>query len=232
MKVSDLLRDLALGELSNLALSETGSVATERIPQIVLYANEALYRIYTRFCLKEQDLVLALHGHIPYYHFLPRFTYSRHEEYGEKFPYIMDTAADPFMEDVVKVLTVYDSYGQRLPVNDAELPNSVFTPQPNMLFIPNPSRANRLVVTYQAAHPKLSHEALEDEIELPAHLISSLKAYIAFMHYNNLNTQEGQAIASGHLAKYESECTEVLNQDLVSTSVITTNTRFEKRGFV
>ena len=232
MKVSDLLRELALGEFSNMALGESGNIANERIPQIVLYANEALHRIYTRFCLKQQDLVLSLHSHITYYHFLPRFTYSQHAEYGERYPYIVDTEGDPFMNDVIKVLSVYDSYGQSLPLNDAEMPNSVFTPQPNMLQVPNPSRTNRLVLAYQAAHPKLDATALDDEIELPAHLYSSMKAYIAFMHYNNLNTQEGQSIASGHLAKYESECAEVLTQDLVSTSMSTTNTRFEKRGFV
>ena len=232
MKVSELLRELALGEFSNMALAEAGTIAPERIPQVILYANEALYRIYTRFCLKQQDLVLALHGHITYYHFLPRFTLSRHGEFGERYPYIMDTEADPFMEDVIRVLSVYDSFGQLLPINDSELPNSVFTPQPNMLQVPNPSRANRLVVSYQASHPKLVADALDDEVEIPAHLVSAMKAYIAFLHYNNLNTQEGQGIASGHLAKYESECAEVLNQDLVSTSVVTTNTRFEKRGFV
>lgn len=232
MKVSELLRELALGEFSNMALAESGTIAPERIPQVILYTNEALYRIYTRFCLKQQDLVLALYGHITYYHFLPRFTHSKHNEFGERYPYIMDTEADPFTEDVIRVLTVYDSFGQHLPINDSELSNSVFTPQPNMLQVPNPSRANRLLVSYQASHPKLVADALDDEIELPAHLVSAMKAYIAFMHYNNLNTQEGQGIASGHLAKYESECAEVLNQDLVSTSVVTTNTRFEKRGFV
>ena len=88
------------------------------------------------------------------------------------------------------------------------------------------------MVTYQACHPKLETEALDDEIELPYHLHSAVKAYIAFLHYSNMNTQEAQAIASGHLAKYESECAEILNQDLVSTSTVTTNTRFDKRGFV
>lgn len=232
MKLNELLRNLALGELSNMALAETGDIAEGRIPQIVMYTNEALHRIYSRFCLKQQDLILGLYGHITYYHFLPRFSYSQHGEYGEQYPYIMDTDGEPFQNDVIKVLSVHDSYGQCLPLNDSELPNSLFTPQPNMLQVPNPSQGNRLVVSYQACHPKLEEDALDDEIELPYHLHSAVKAYIAFLHYSNMNTQEAQAIASGHLAKYESECAEILNQDLVSTSTVTTNTRFDKRGFV
>lgn len=232
MKVSDLLRDLALGEFSNLALAESGTIAVERIPQVLMYANEGLNRIYSRFCMKESDLVLALVGHITNYHFNPRFTVSQHEAYGEQYPYIMDTEADPFPCDVVKVLSVYDSFGKPLPLNDSELPHSVFTPQPNVLQVPNPSQAVRLIVTYQALHPVLKADQLDDSIELPTILESTLRAYIAFKHYSNLNTQEGQVIASGHLSKYESECADVLTQDLVSTSTITSNTRFEKRGFV
>ena len=47
-----------------------------------------------------------------------------------------------------------------------------------------------------------------------------------------MNTQESTAKSQEHLATYEAICAEAIDRDLVNTSISSTNTSFEKRGFV
>lgn len=232
MNLDDLYTDLSYGELSNLSMSGDmgGSIAEESQPKIIRACNEALTRLYSRFILKENDVLIEQESHITNYHLVDRFSLNRGEP-EEDYRYIRDTSGEPFKGDVLKILSVFGDHGIEYPLNDTENPNSVFTPQYNVLQVPRPVQGRSLSILYQASHEKLVDGDNEQEIILPDVLYGALRAFIAYKIYSQINTQEATAKAQEHLNQFESVCTEAVEKDLVNTSISQTNSKFQKRGF-
>lgn len=234
MNLEQLFTDLSYGVLSNLSLSAdgSGSIQEDKQPQIVLYANEGLLRLYSRFVLLEKDVLIEMVEHITNYHFLKKFTESAHDPAKDHYPYIKDLIQEPYEEDMLKILAVYNSLGQKVPLNDNERIDSVFTPRDKVLQVPRPINGASLSVLYQAKHPKLTVEDLEAEIQLPIVLEGALTAYIAYKVFSSMNTDVSSAKAQEHFQIFGNICDEVEDRDMVNSSVVTTNARFGKRGWV
>lgn len=230
MTLNDLFAQLSYGELSNLALSNkgNGTIRKEDKPRIVHYANEALTRIYARFILSEKDLLLALHTSITNYHFDSSYAMSNE---CAKLAYIMDLPNEPFQNDVLKVLSVHDQAGYKVPLNDAEQLRSVYTPRPTVLQVPHAESGKILSVLYQANHLKLSVDYPDQEIYIPDVLASALRCYIAYLTYSHMSTRTSVATAQENLALYSLICDDADENDLVNSSISTTNTRFELNGW-
>lgn len=233
MNVDQLFQNLSYGELSNLSMGVEGEGAIEEKhqPKIILHANEGLLRLYTRFLLLEKDVLIEQVEHITNYHLLKRFAESNWNPEEEPYAYIKDLGREPFEEDVIKILSVFDSHGYRLPLNDNERADSLFTPQAKVLQVPHPEDGVSLSVLYQAKHPPLSIERLDQEVDLPEVLHGALTAFIASKIYGNMNTAEARATGQEHFLHYENICGDVIENDLVSTSISATNSRFHKRGW-
>lgn len=238
MNLNDLFRDLALGELSNLSFVDDitqNTIIPQHRPKIVSYANECLLALHSTFVLKERDMMIEMREALTNYHLLKRFSWSQYSEENPpdrwNMPYILDTVAEPFQEDVIKILSVYNSFGQKLPLNDLERTDSVFNPQSNVLQVPFPIPGQSLALEYQAKHTPLDHCHCEEEILIPDVLWRALKAYIAAKALSHMNTQEMTAKGQEHMIIFDTICQEVVEKDLVNTSSSTTNTRFQKRGW-
>jgi hypothetical protein len=234
MNVSQLFTQLSYGELSNLsmAMNGAGTIQEQDQPKIITYANEGLIRLYSRFNLREKDVLIEMIEHITNYHLISRFAETKYDPDVEPFPYIKDLPNEPFCDDVIKVLSVYDTLGRELPLNDAEHCESLFTPQANVLQVPKPIEGVALGVHYQAKHPPLSEQRAEDEILLPEVLHGALTAFIAYKVYSHMNTQESAARGQEHFTMYTAIVQSVADSDTASTSVSTTNSRFQKRGWI
>lgn len=236
MKVSNLFNDLSVGPLSNiaLALEGTGEIAAEKQPKIIKYANDALLRLYTRFVLKENDVLIELEDHITNYHLLSRFAESEYPESGEDYPYIKDLEKEAFENDVIKIMAIYDSFGKSIPLNDTERPGSYFTPQGNVLQVPRPISGMAISVLYQAKHAHLDQDdpnILDAEIVLPVTLWEAFLSYVSSKVFSDINTQEANIKSQEHLMVYEGLCKEAVDYDLVNTSISTTNSRFHRNGW-
>ena len=74
MLLEDLYQRLSYGELSNLSISTdgNGSIIESAQPRVVLYANEALVRLYSTFILRTNSLLITPIDHITYYHLKKR----------------------------------------------------------------------------------------------------------------------------------------------------------------
>ena len=234
MNVEQLFQNLSYGELSNLSmgLDGAGGIEERHQPKIIHYANEALLRLYSRFVLKERDLIIEMQEGVTNYHLIPRFSLQKHDPLEEAKPYIIDLPLEPFEDDVIKVLSVYNSFGTKIPLNDPNRANSVFTPQAKVLQVPHPIPGQALTLGYQCRHKPLDHEDLSQEIELPAILHSALLAYIASRVYSNMNTPDASVKGQEHMLNYERICAEAFEHDTVNTSVVCTNERFELNGWV
>jgi hypothetical protein len=234
MRLRDLFENLVNGELSNLAMATTlvSDTITPDHKKVVIYANDALIRLYSKFVLKENDIIIITQSGITNYHLDSRFSIQGHDGKLIRVPYIQDLPQEPFTNDVVKILAVYDNSGCELALNDAECYNSVYTPQANVLQVPRPYDGMVLSVLYQAKHETLSIENIEQIIELPDVLISAFTAYIAYKVHSHINTQESSAKAQEHLTLYTSLTDDVLRDDTVGVSISGTNVRFQKRGWI
>jgi hypothetical protein len=234
MQLSDLYRDLSFGELSNLAIANegNGTIREDAKPRIILYANEALLRLYSRFVIRERDLVLKMYSHITNYHLLPRFAVNAGATMNvEPIRYIQDLPSEPFEEEVLMILSVHNSDGTKLPLNDEHQPMSVFTPQTNVLQVPVPEQGKVLAVGYQCAHQKLVSD-VDGYIYVPQVLKGAFTAYIAYKVFSHMNTQESTGKAQEHMAVYDGICTELETKNTLSTSMSTSFDLFEARGWV
>lgn len=233
MELTELYSQLSFGELSNLSLSNNGdgTIVEEKKPQIVGFANEALLRLYTRFVLKQNDLILEMRPNTTFYHLLSRYAEQSWDSTSEiPYPYIRDLAREKFTEDVLRVMAVYDNNGNERPLDDRERYDSIFVPQPNTVQNPTPKIGEFLNVMYQAKHAKLDTENVTT-IELPDVLHEAFKAYIAYKVTGSMNTNEMLAVSQGHFAMYENICQELVDRDILGQTQTSTNVKFRKRGF-
>lgn len=232
MQIKDLYRNLSYGVLKNLAMSGEGSgdIREKDRGSVILAANEALLRLYSRFLLREKDVMIQMVDGITNYHLLKRFAQFTDPQV-EEYPYIYDMALEPFEEDVIKVLAVYNSDGFQLPLNDNEAPWSLFTPQATVLQVPNPEPNKALAVLYQARHPELEADKIEQPIELPYVLHGAFYNYIGYQIYTDIGTAESLSKAMLLLQNYNTICDDAVANDTVQTSIATSNSRFEKRGW-
>lgn len=237
MKIVDLFRQLSFGELSNLAVSDSGSglIIPEKRPQLVQYTNDGLMALHTRFLLSEKSILLEQVNHITNYHLIVKYTETSGSDVD--WPYIKDLPNEPFKGDLIKVLSVWNSSGVQYPLNDAEDPRSLFTPQPNILQIPNPVGGMETSVVYQASHYKLDDRIsgpdniLDQIIDLPIYLDNALQLFVAHKVFSHMNGQENIIKGQEYLGAYEAACAEVEQRDLVNQTFHTSHRKLEQRGF-
>lgn len=233
LRVSDVFRRLSYGELSNIAMGMEGVGAIEASKQdrLIHYINEALLRLHSRFVLREEGLLVRLTAHVTNYHISSRYAESNTDRLPADPVYIMDTAS-PYRDDLIKITAVYDQSGMQIPLNDGEDRRSFFTPMPDCLQVPNPVEGYMIELGYQCRHPLIGPGQTDACIELTPALEGALTAYVAHMVYSFMNGADNAAKGQEHLARYEYICAEVERMDLVNSSISTTNTKFESRGFI
>ncbi|UZV39865.1 head completion adaptor [Xanthomonas virus PB119] len=233
MNIEELFEKLSYGPYAALfaGANGTGFIDEKDQPQVLSHANDGLLRLYTKFDLMQKDVLVVMDEVTTNYHLSSRFS-PHNTVSNEPRRYILDLPEERFTDDVIRILQVYNSYGYQVPLNDDGNPFSVFTPQGGVLQIPRPLPGQILSVTYQAKHPKLTIDSLDQEVMLPEVLVEGLISYIAYKKYTNMATPESTAKAQEHLAMFNNICEDAIQNDAVSTSSSTTNTRFEKGGFI
>jgi hypothetical protein len=235
MNVSDLYAKLSYGELSNLSIGTEGggTILEARRPQIIQFANSALTRLYSRFILRQGNILIQEYTSLSMYELSSRYAATNPDPIEDDILFILDTESNPFQDDVVKILAVYDMCGLPYALNDEDVCTSLFTPQPHILQIPCPVDERKVSLVYQAQHSPLTGDDPDNElIYLPKTLEDAMTAYIAHMVYLGMNGQEHRVTAGDHLDRYEGICMEVLDKDLVNSSLSNSGTKFDKRGFV
>lgn len=241
MKVSELFRELSYGELSNLAISGSGSgtIITAKQPQVIQMTRKGLTALFSRFLLRQKDLVVEQMAGITTY-----VLSSKHSWVQGSAPddlYIKDTEDDPFKDDLLKVLEVWNVEGFRMALNDRHATYSLFTPTPSTLQVPEPVDGQPFALVYQADHPTLLDVApegsldnflLDQIIDIPHYLNNALQLYVAHKVFSGMTGQENLLKSQELLAAYETDCLRVELGDLASQSSHTSHTKLESRGFV
>lgn len=239
LNIQDLFKALSYGELSNLAVSGSGSgeIIEAKWPQLIGYTNLALTALHSRFLLVERELIIEQVADETQYHLSSRYAEFGGEGSGVEHYYIKDSEEAPFKDDLIKVLSVWGT-GGCFGLNDQDNPGSLFTPTPLLLQVPSPIADEPLSVVYQAKHPALVDEmeepnnVLDQIIEIPHYLENALQAFVAHKVFSHMNGQENILKGQEFLAAYEADCIGIEQRDLANQTTQTSHTKLEKRGFV
>lgn len=241
MRLCDYLQQLSYAELSNLRVGKDGTgngINPSKIPYVVNCINEGLLRLYSRFVLKTNSVLVELNEVRTRYHLSSKHSWLNADEDDKNNPefsdkYLMDDPEHPFTDDIIKILNVVSTEGVEVPLNNHSSPISVFTPVYDVLEVPMTVDGVVLTVVYQAKHVHLDFEKdPEQEINLPESLLGALSAYVAYLVYSNMNTQEAVINAQKYLANYQTIIQESIDMDLVQGTYSQDNTKFRFNGWI
>lgn len=232
MTLQDLLTQLAVGDLSNTSFAENGAIKATQLDKVVLAIQDGLTQLHTRFTLSFMDVWVETHKHITYYHLDPLYAESSADESSAKILYIKDLFGERFTGGVIKILNVFNEYDEELPLNDSESITSFFTPQPTILQLPRVWDGGLVNVVYQANHAKLKSSETNQRVQLPEALVAALCSYVNYRLQSPINTAEAMNKALESKNNYESLCQSALLNGIVNSDVGTSNTKFERNGWV
>lgn len=231
MKLKELFSRLSYGELSNLAIGMEGAgdIRQEDKMKILSHVNDALLALYSRFILSSKYLLVEQVEHITNYHLIPKYAESQS---CVDYPYIKDMVGDAFTGDLIRILEVHGNNGCEYVLNDKDDCQSLFTPSPQMLQVPNPVTGMPMHIMYQARHDPIKEVLPDAYIDIPFVLESALQAYVAHKIFSHMNGQDNMVKSQEHLTTYENRCIEIEAKDLVSTTFATSFHKLHQRGFV
>jgi len=203
-EVYDILKNTELKQI----------VVGENEEQIISLMNLGLIEIYAKFSiLQEEQTITIEEGRTRY----------RLQENSQKVlqAYYRDISRNP--------LNGRDGMTE-IPMNDTNCDESIFTPQPYLLHIPNPIKGRVYSIIQVVTPPYLTKENI-DKVDLifPPQFLDSLMNYIAYRAYKSMNGDEQTEIGS-HWRAYIASCKEVYKKGLVQYSMLT-NTKLTERGY-
>jgi len=217
MILLDFLKDLTYGEFAQLKIGEliAGEFESQPDPskyeQLMSHVNLGLTEIYKRFFLSSKEIYIELHEEISEY--VIAYKYAQTSGSAEDPQYIMDTAANPFRDDLLKIEEVYDEIGVKLPMNDTSEDLSIFTPTYRSIQVPYPNDGITYAVQYRADHPRLVWSIAIDpstvEIEVPHSLHEALLNYVASRGFTSLGGEAGTTEGLSYYSKFENSCQKV-----------------------
>ncbi len=207
MRLKNLFDILKNTELKQIVIGEDDQ-------QVLDLLNLSLIEVYGKFnILQEEQLINIEEGRSRY----------RLQDNSQRVlqVYYRDTKANPLRgeDDFVEV-----------PVNDINCDESVFTPQPFVLHIPNPE-VGRIYSVMQTVVPPYLTKASIDTVDflIPPQYIDPIMNYAGYRGYKSMNGDENSEIGS-HYRAYIQSCNEVYKKGMVNYSMLT-NTKLTERGF-
>lgn len=201
MRLSELLQNLALGELAGSSLVEIGQyqIKQSELPRVITFVNQALEYFYSNFPLKTNDCIIKLQDGITRYYLDSDYAIT---SIGlNNLPkYLIDSADKPFKDDVLHILDVSSISGISFTINDRYSDINVNTPEYNCVEVLHNLGQEYLKIQYQARHPKISineHLDSNTKIHIPSSYETVLQTYIAVLVFNAMggsHLQESNAL--------------------------------------
>lgn len=240
MKLSEIFQALTYGELRQLNIggAEGQGITKENQNEILTHVNLGLTELHKRFLLREGRVTLQLLPGVRTYTVSKKHAQSNRESWGVE-KYILDSMAQPFEDDLLKIERVYDAKGQELGLNASEgygHPLNVRTVSMNTLVLPELLKGDTVDVVYRANHPQLirednSFDPTEIEVDLPYSHLEALLFYVASRVMNPIGAGGGFHEGNNYAAKFEAACALLDNQGL-RLDVGDGNTRLQRNGWV
>ena len=223
MKLIEVFNQLTTGEFSQLCIggATEGEIAEANYGKVVNHINLALLALYKRFYLKEGRITLSMVPGRNIYPIHSKYAVSRTKS-KEPVKYLLDSTAEPFTDDILKIESVQTDAGFEIPLNDVLNPLSIMMTSPTILriptaltaqpdYLPEEYKTNLLTVVYRAKHPYIDANTPvffpdQIELELPESHLEPLLLYVA----SRVNTPIGMVnefnAGNNYASKYELSC--------------------------
>lgn len=242
MTLQEIFDCLRYSELAQLNLGTAEGAELEAswdrlLPQI----NLGLIELHKRFLLREGQVLLRMQPGQRAYRLDPGHALSTPEVPGVA-KYLIDSLAEPFTGDVLKVERVHTAMGEELLLNrsgdglDLAL-RSVRSPTPTSLILPPDLPAQDLLVVYRAGHPKIERGGAfapeSVELDLPSTHLEALLYYVASRLINPNGVAGNTAFHEGnnYYAKFEAACQLLVDLDFRNQEGVS-DYRLERNGWV
>lgn len=206
MRLSEFFDFLTYGELSNLKVGgkDVGGIYPQHSEEVASYVKQGLTDLHTRFQLRFNEVILDQYDHITMYHLTRNYAQSNSDS-TETYKYISDSVDNPFTEDIISIEEIFDEDGVELYINNEVQQASVFTPQFNILQIPEPVTENSVSILYKANHKEIDlniKKPSEIDLNIPPSLIRPLALYVASLAHAAVGSPEGSQIALSKMQEY------------------------------
>lgn len=190
-------------------------IVGENEDQVIALMNLALIEVYGKFAiLQEEQVITIIEG-------ITRYSLQGNSQKILQV-YMRNIEKDPLLGN--------DGY-QEVPVNDINCDESIFTPQPHMLHIPNPDKGRVYSVMQVVTPPYITKENIDTvDMNVPEQFLEPILFYAAYRAYKSMNGDQASEIGS-HLNTYMQSCNEVYRKGLAQTPIMT-NIKLTERGFV
>lgn len=231
MLLSEFKEYLAYGELSQL---NSGALLTDatQYQRLITSINLGLIELYKRFPIKTSEVYVQLWEHITEYYIHSSKAESQMPNGADSDDYyVKDSVYQPFRDDILQIVSVYNEDGIELPLNDVNLQYSVFTSSHNVIQHPYPDNENIITVMYHCIAPKLTVESTDDTatIDIPQQFTEPLLNYVAYRMFAAMNMNSTEAV--NYYTKFETSCTLLNNLGLIHKNQ-PTNMKLELNGWV
>tara|TARA_R110000823_G_scaffold311393_1_gene436860 strand:+ start:1781 stop:2521 length:741 start_codon:yes stop_codon:yes gene_type:complete len=229
MTLQEVFDQLTYGELAQLNIggAGTGVINGTNYTRVLSHVSLGLTSLYKRFALKEGRLIVQLDPSISTYSLSGKFA-ATNTRSREPIKYLLDSAMQPFQDDLLKVEQVLTDLGFEMAVNDRSNPLSVMTPAATTLRVPLPVvlrskdlpeqlKTETLEVVYRANHFKIAAEDVDPEmvlLELPDAYQEALLYFVASRVNNPIGMSNEFDASSNYSVKYEQACQQLELQNL------------------
>ena len=237
---SELIRRLAYGELSNLKMASAGDgtiLAADR-PKVLFQINNALTELFTTYSLSKKELIVNTTPEITNYYLRSEFAVSNLAS-TQPVKYLDDSGVQNWDGRIVKVLSVFNAFGQELFLNKVQEPLSLFTPEYDCLQITANHETTQFWVIFQALHPIVNYApapadpVVDTPIEgLPPSLEKPLELLVASKIFGNIAGQANMTKSAMLQQQYDNLLTKTEFRDSASTSENMSNGKLDQNGFV
>ena len=249
MNLQEIFDHLTYGELSQLSMGggEAGVISEANYPRVLAHVNLGLTALYKRFPIKEARLIVQLTPGVTTYSITSKYAMYNTRSV-EPVKYLLDTAAAPFVDDLLKIERVLTDSGYALSLNDESDVYAVSTPTASSLIVPaeivaqdmdlpDQLKTDTLKLVYRANHPKIVRglgpfEPARIRVQLPDSHLEPLLLFVASRATTPMGTGQFEGLAgNNYYAKYEAACQaiEILNLKVDNGSQ---NIRLQRGGWV
>ncbi len=227
---------LAQGELSNTTIGNTGVIEEADYAKILGHVNLALHTLSQRFILKTKEITLQQHADVSRY-------YIRSEHAGDTselddYTYLLYDEDMPLEDDLVKILSAYDSLGDELTLNDKYADEPIICVEPDVISMTPCDPVEQIVLVYQASYDKLIYTADLDpskiQLDIPYFLITPILYFVANRVFSGITSSIAEGTTTPgmtYAAKYEVACRELQRDNLIP-DVQDTGQQFSNNGWV
>lgn len=207
MRLTEIVDILKSTELKQIVVGEDDV-------QVLSLLNLALIDVYSKFNILQEEQVITIKEGVT------RYTL---QDNSQAVMQVFCRNLDENPPDG------YDAY-EEVPINDINCDESVFTPQPYILHVPNPDVGKEYSVIQSVSPPYITVDNVNTvDFLIPPQLMEPLVNYVGYRAYISMNGDE-QAESSSHYRRYMRSVQDVQKRGLVHYTILT-NTKTTDRGF-